>query len=131
MINTKNILAIIALASLSLAHPGKRDDEHITLGPGPVVPSGCYTATTTLPFTGQINCPVQPVCGPYPDCILHKEITALVPCKNDKCPVTPTATVTASGTCPTCQTGCATVFATTTATTGCSTTSSVTTPIYY
>jgi hypothetical protein len=31
--------------------PGKRDDEHITLGPGPVIPKGCYTATTTVANT--------------------------------------------------------------------------------
>ncbi|TVY34092.1 hypothetical protein LOCC1_G007858 [Lachnellula occidentalis] len=117
--------------AFSVAHPDKRDDEHITLGPGPVVLSGCYTATTTLPFTGQMNCPEQPICGPNAECILKQEITVSVPCQNDKCPVTPTVTVTASGTCPTCQTGCATDFVTTTATTGCSTNTSVSTPTSY
>jgi hypothetical protein len=43
---------VLLTAPISVALPEKRDADNISLGPGPVIPKGCYTATTTVPFTG-------------------------------------------------------------------------------
>ncbi|KUJ19991.1 uncharacterized protein LY89DRAFT_612003 [Mollisia scopiformis] len=79
----------------------------------------CYTYTTTVPFTGIINCPLQTTCGPEPMCIKLNKATLEVPCANSRCPKTPTATVTAWGVCPTCRKGCGTDIITETVKTGC------------
>ncbi|TVY67353.1 hypothetical protein LSUE1_G007066 [Lachnellula suecica] len=135
MMNIKSIATFVALASLSVGLPEKRNDAHITLGPGPVIPKGCFTLTTTVPNTqptneAKVECPLMTKCGIHANCDILKVVTVNVPCPNDKCPFTPTVTVAASASCPTCQKGCLTDLVTTTATTGCKTTSSAG-PTYY
>ena len=63
-------------------------------------------------------------CGPHPDCVILEKREITVPCKNPKCPHTPTITVREPSPCPSCQTGCGTEIMIITTTTGCPTSTS-------
>ncbi|KAH7321686.1 hypothetical protein BKA65DRAFT_408258, partial [Rhexocercosporidium sp. MPI-PUGE-AT-0058] len=81
--------------------------------------SSCYSYTETVPYTGIIQCPKLPVYGPHPDCVIQEKSIIEVPCANERCPRTPTVTLTAKPSCPTCQIGCKTRALLQTVTTGC------------
>ncbi|PBP15973.1 hypothetical protein BUE80_DR013338 [Diplocarpon rosae] len=77
-----------------------------------------------------VHCPLMTPCGPHILCIIEEKSTIEAPCANKKCPHTPTVTVTAAPSCPTCQVGCATTTTLETITTGCaSATQPVATPL--
>ncbi|KAG4034298.1 hypothetical protein MFRU_003g02680 [Monilinia fructicola] len=78
--------------------------------------SSCFTYTTTVPYTSIHSCPKQPVCPIHPDCIVLEVSTITFPAANKLCPTTPTVTVTAPISCPTCQIGCLTKVETVTTT---------------
>jgi hypothetical protein len=124
----------------ALALPEKREPR-VTAAPD-YRRHSCYSYTVTTPYTGvgrfqaahisviffkwggaknsTVNCPVIPAhCPPHPDCVLLKTDTLKVPCKDPRCPTTPTVRVTGPAGCPTCQSGCATEVVTETVTTGC------------
>ncbi|PVH78616.1 hypothetical protein DL98DRAFT_590161 [Cadophora sp. DSE1049] len=112
------LLALAILSQHTLASPAQ-----ITPAPEyhPHSTPSCYSYTQTVPYTGIVHCPKLSVCGPHANCILQAKSFIEVPCANEKCPSTPTVTVTAPPICPTCQVGCATRVMLETITTGCPT----------
>ncbi|KAH6715451.1 hypothetical protein BKA61DRAFT_673412 [Leptodontidium sp. MPI-SDFR-AT-0119] len=117
------VFALALLSRSALASPAQ-----ITTAPEypphSTFTSSCYSYTETVPFTGIVHCPKLTVCGPHPDCIIQEKSIIEVPCANEKCTRTPTVTVTAKPSCPTCQKGCGTRVLLETVTTGCPTLSS-------